>query len=530
MRSVNGRRGSARWGWALLGVAALAVAGCGTHLPNSAFVNSGQNGGAGRAGGSGSAGGGGSSAGGTGGQVGGVASSAGGGALSGGGGTSGGGGSGGSTGGGGSTSGGRAATSGGSTGGSGAPGNTASDVGITPTSITVGNITAIGGPLGPEVFSPSLYGATAYFDALNASGGVNGRKINFITCDDQENPNQDVACAQKLIQQDKVFAFVGNDSDNETSATYTNSQAVPDMADFCIGNACSQYPHVFQLTGNHYPRNGKVGFNGTLYAATQTFAWFKQHLGVSRAADFFYSIPISRQAGLLFAQLLKDVGIQVVYYGGGSDQGENPAAPTYDTDVIQMRNNRVDIVVDAIDIGGLAKLCQSMDRFGFTVKANITTSQGMGQFLGSSFSAPCRDSVYAADLTVPYTDTSNPEVAAMRAAMKKYEPSAQLHQWALDGWAAAAQFTDAVRSMGASVTRSGLERWLTSGGGVGYNDHGLLAAPEFGFQIWDYSRPQPYCASISQWQDSAGEYVERQPLSCVTSSQMGYQASNTGGS
>ena len=113
--------------------------------------------------------------------------------------------------------------------------------------------------------------------------------------------------------------------------------------------------------------------------------------------------------------------------------------------------------------------------------------------------------------------------------MKKYEPNVALHQWVLDGWIAAMEFTDAVRSLGANVTRAGLEQWL-SGGGGGYDAHGLIAAQDFGFQVWDFSKPQPLCLSISQWQDSAGEYVERELLTCVMSGQVGYQASNTGGS
>lgn len=511
---------------ALLG---LAAAGCGTHLPDSAFTNSGQSGGTvnassngGSSGGGPSAGSAGSVSGGTGGSAGALAASSSGGSTAAGGSAAG-------SSGGGSTAGGSTGSSGGSGGASGSSGagNTASDVGVTANSITVGNITAIGGPLGPEIFSPSLAGATAYFDMLNSQGGINGRKVNFITCDDQENPNQDVACAQKLITQDKIFAFVANDTDNETSASYTNSKGVPDVGDFCIGNACAQYPHVFGWFGEHYPRNGQVGYNGTEYSPIDTFKWYKDNLGVKNAADFFYSIPISRQAGLFEAALLKAVGINVVYYGGGSDQGENPAAPTYDTDVIQMRNDHVDIIVDAIDIGGLAKLCQSMDRFGFTVKANITTSQGMGQLVGQTFSSPCRDSLYAGDSSVPYSDTSNPGVQAMRAAMKKYEPNVTLHQWVLDGWIAAKEFADGVKALGPDVTRAGLERWL-NGLNESYTAGGLTGP--VGYEPWNFSQPHPDCGSIAQWQDSAGTFVTRKPLGCAPSSWISYQASNTGGS
>src|SRR5437879_3002278 len=77
------------------------------------------------------------------------------------------------------TAGGAAGARGGASGSAAAAAgaNTASDIGVTPTSITLGNITAIQGQFGPDAFSPSLYGLQAYVAALNARGGVNGRKI-----------------------------------------------------------------------------------------------------------------------------------------------------------------------------------------------------------------------------------------------------------------------------------------------------------------------------------------------------------------
>src|SRR5437868_1230384 len=60
----------------------------------------------------------------------------------------------------------------GANGGSGPGGpNTASDVGVTPTAIKLGNVTSIQGQFGPDAFSPSLYGLQAYVAGINARGG-----------------------------------------------------------------------------------------------------------------------------------------------------------------------------------------------------------------------------------------------------------------------------------------------------------------------------------------------------------------------
>src|SRR5207253_4855931 len=101
----------------------------------------------------------------------------------------------------GGTAAGAAGTRGGGAAGAAAAGaNTASDIGVTPTSITLGNITAIQGQFGPDAFSPSPYGLQAYVSELNARGGVNGRKIDFKTCDDRDTGDGNLACPKQLVE------------------------------------------------------------------------------------------------------------------------------------------------------------------------------------------------------------------------------------------------------------------------------------------------------------------------------------------
>ena len=80
---------------------------------------------------------------------------------------------------------------------------------MTSNSITVGTISTQTGPISSN-FSSLIYGEKAYFDYINAQGGINGRKINYkYALDDGGNPSQFTQLANTLINQDHVFAVTG---------------------------------------------------------------------------------------------------------------------------------------------------------------------------------------------------------------------------------------------------------------------------------------------------------------------------------
>ena len=387
--------------------------------------------------------------------------------------------------------------------------NTASDQGVTPTSIKVGNITAIDGALGPEAFGPTLRGLRIYVQAVNDRGGINGRKLTLATCDDREDGSQNLACAVKLNEQDKVFMLVGNNSDaTARSANYEYTHNIPDLG-FPLNNGYDKYPNMYSLYGNQNPRDGKqVGVNGTRYLPSGLYRWFKQQRHIDKAAVFFYSIPVSQQAGYAEENGAKLEGISTAYEGGGSHAGENPAAPSFDTDVVNMKAAGVNGVIDAIDAPANQKLCQAMDRQGFTVTAKISTVEVWGQGVGT-WSAPCRNTVYVGGVGADsFADQANPRVAQFRSEFNKYCGGCPLHQWSIDSWAGGQMFGDGVASMGANVTRAGMEKWLD--GLHLYTNNGLVVPMDF--QKVDFSKPRADSFLVAQWQDSAGTYATSAPL------------------
>ncbi len=86
--------------------------------------------------------------------------------------------------------------------------NAGADPGVSGSEVALGMSNALSGPaaaLGTGVKK----GAMAYFDKINASGGVHGRRIKVISYDDQYEPKATVANTEKLIKDDKVFALFG---------------------------------------------------------------------------------------------------------------------------------------------------------------------------------------------------------------------------------------------------------------------------------------------------------------------------------
>lgn len=103
------------------------------------------------------------------------------------------------------------------------------DVGASDTEIKVGNISPYSGPA--SAFGTVGRVEAAYFKMLNDQGGINGRKINFISYDDGYSPPKAVEQARKLVESDEVlllFGTVGTAS-NTAIRSYLNANKIPQI-------------------------------------------------------------------------------------------------------------------------------------------------------------------------------------------------------------------------------------------------------------------------------------------------------------
>jgi ABC-type branched-subunit amino acid transport system substrate-binding protein len=103
------------------------------------------------------------------------------------------------------------------------------DSGATDTEIKIGNIMPYSGPASAW----SVIGRTeaAYFRKINAEGGINGRRINFISYDDAYSPPKAVEQARRLVESDEVLLIFGplGTPSNTAIQRYMNTKKVPQL-------------------------------------------------------------------------------------------------------------------------------------------------------------------------------------------------------------------------------------------------------------------------------------------------------------
>jgi len=146
----------------------------------------------------------------------------------------------------------------------GAPASAAGtyDPGATDTTIKLGNTFPYSGPV--SVTSPQARQMRGYFDMINDQGGVNGRKIDFVTLDDGYMPPKTVELSRRLVEQDQVLAMFGSEGTPTQVAVqpYLNSRKIPQLFVLTGSNSLinpAKYPYTVAV-GSSY------GFEGIVWA------------------------------------------------------------------------------------------------------------------------------------------------------------------------------------------------------------------------------------------------------------------------
>ena len=139
----------------------------------------------------------------------------------------------------------------------------AADPGVSSTSVLLGGTVPLTGEA--AAFGTVGPGAKAYFDYVNAKGGVNGRLIEYRYYDDAYNPAQTVQLTRRLVEQDKVFAVFNSvgTANNLAVREYLNAQKVPQLfaadGSQSIGRSFARYPWTMGFLQSYRGEGGVYG-------------------------------------------------------------------------------------------------------------------------------------------------------------------------------------------------------------------------------------------------------------------------------
>lgn len=367
----------------------------------------------------------------------------------------------------------------------------------TPTAraVRVGIITSVTSPVGGAAFTGPRDGARAWFDRLNARGGIAGRRVEVRLCDDGGSGVGNNTCVHRLIDEDKVVALVATTALDYAGAPRVSHARVPDIGGQPIGAAYDTYPHLYGIYGSLAPRAGTPGWDGRLYGGTEVYRYFKREHGARTAAVVSYNQAASASYARLVARGLRAEGYKVV------TEQVDFALPNFRAAAADLKDRGADLVLDALDTHGNAQLCEAMDEVGADVVAKVTNVQNWTSTVPDDYkdSPRCRNALWATGSSRDYEDTSHPAVREFRDATEGLKTHSQ---WQLEGWAAAKWFTDAARSCARTgITRACVDAFMNRS--EGFTAGGLLIPVRFE-RLPEPPEHRRTCLSVARWRDGRG--------------------------
>ncbi|MHB8430355.1 MAG: ABC transporter substrate-binding protein [Acidimicrobiales bacterium] len=317
--------------------------------------------------------------------------------------------------------------------------------GVYPHRVVVGGIVS---QLGSFVnFSPVFDGVRAYFDTVNATGGVYGRKLDLAyTLNDSVSPATDAEDARTLVEQDHVFAVVGVETPSFSGASFLRSHQVPTFGTSINTNATwAGSPVMFALYG------GVMGFE----YPDPMWSYLPQQLGDRVVAVLAYNFVQSQQGCEGALRSFHKFGIRV----GFEDMSLPIPLTGMNAVVARMKAAHVGLVVSCMDLSGSVLLSDALHQQGMGGVHQLWMSgydPASLQRVGSAMNG-----VYTIISTVPFDAPSRypgsyPGMAGFLAALGRYFPGVQPSESALAGWVNANLFVRGLRAAGPLLTRARL--------------------------------------------------------------------------
>jgi branched-chain amino acid transport system substrate-binding protein len=337
---------------------------------------------------------------------------------------------------------------------------TASAPGITPTTITIGSHQPLTGPAAPgyDEIAPA---STAYFDYVNAHGGVYGRKIIYKYLNDAYDPTTTASVVRQLVLQDNVYAiFNGLGTPTHLAVVnFLNSEKVPDVfvASGCeCWNAPSTYPETFGWQLDYVSEGKILGQYVAQHFKGEKVAYFYQddEFGMDGVKGLNYEIPASQ---VVSKQSYVDTNVNIApqvaaLRASGAKVVIAFSIPAF-TALLKLDSLKLgfsptlvvsDVGSDAITLSGLLESFAKQG--GATVNGNQLTN-----------------GIITDGYLPPVGDTSNSWIALFTKVHNQYDAKEPLDGNFLYGMAVAYTFVQAMLKAGRNPTRADLTNAIQGG-------------------------------------------------------------------
>jgi branched-chain amino acid transport system substrate-binding protein len=325
-----------------------------------------------------------------------------------------------------------------STGGSTGSESSGSDPGITASSIKLGGSYPFSGPA--SAYGTIGVAAKAYFDWLNAKGGINGRKIEFTTLDDGYEPARALQNSKRLVEQDKVFALFNTlgTANNLAIWDYTNQQKVPQVF---VATGASEWgadlaKHPFT-----------IGWQPDYVSEARVYGtYLKQAKPNAKVAVLYQNDAYGKDLLDGFKQAIDGSGIQVT-----AAESYEVTDPTVDSQVSKLATSKADVFLDITTPKFGAQAIHRLTEVDWKplhILNNVAASKTLVlKPAGLAASKGILSTTYFKDPEDPRW-ASDPAMQEYKAGLKQYAPSADVNEpFNVYGWAAASTMAKALEQM-----------------------------------------------------------------------------------
>ncbi|WP_250027656.1 ABC transporter substrate-binding protein [Paractinoplanes maris] len=337
-------------------------------------------------------------------------------------------------------------------GGSSGGGSSADTPGVTDSEIVVGTHMPLTGPAAAG-YSKIAPATKAYFDYVNANGGVHGRKITYKIMDDGYNPANTQQVVRQLVLQDKVFAILNGLGTPTHSGVldFLKTNRVPDLfvaSGSRSWNQPDKYPGTFGFNPD-YTVEGKI-----LATHVKTEHAGKKVCFLGQDDDF------GRDSLAGIEKVLGPVAAKQSYVTSNPNVGPQMGA---------LKAAGCQVVMLATVPGFTALSIGTGAKIGFKpqfVVSNVGSDPAtLAKTLGAA--APLLEGVVAANYLPLVNDTANPWIQLYSKVNKEYNAGAEMDNNTVYGMSVAYLFVQALQSAGKDLTRDGIIEAVKKGGFTG---------------------------------------------------------------